>query len=67
MYLNSTAPKSVVNKAVGPVGYGMLGLTVPWAPFEHDAAARLLKKALEQGANLWNTVNILHSMYISLQ
>jgi pyridoxine 4-dehydrogenase len=56
MKFGKAAATRITNRAVGPVGYGMLGLTVPWAPLEHDIAATLLKKALEQGANLWNTV-----------
>jgi pyridoxine 4-dehydrogenase len=63
MNLGRMASKSIVNKAVGPVGYGMLGLTVPWAPLEHEVAASLLKRALERGANLWNTVCFHCSVY----
>ncbi|KAM7201538.1 NADP-dependent oxidoreductase domain containing protein [Naviculisporaceae sp. PSN 640] len=44
----------VVGKVVGLVGYGMLGLTIPWAPVEVAAAIRALKTALEHGANFWN-------------
>jgi pyridoxine 4-dehydrogenase len=46
----------VANKPVGPVGYGMLSLSMPWLPIEHDVAAGLLKQVFEQGANLWNSV-----------
>ncbi|KAF3069101.1 Pyridoxal reductase [Daldinia childiae] len=44
----------VGGKVVGPVGFGMLGLTKPWAPVEYPIAVKVLKTALEQGANLWN-------------
>ncbi|KAI0848529.1 Aldo/keto reductase [Daldinia vernicosa] len=44
----------VGGKAVGPVGFGMLGLTKPWAPVEYPIAVKVLRTALEQGANLWN-------------
>jgi hypothetical protein len=54
--MSRIAPTRIVNKPIGPVGYGMLGLSVPWAPIEHDVAAGLLKRALDSGANLWNTV-----------
>ncbi|RYP26564.1 hypothetical protein DL768_011704 [Monosporascus sp. mg162] len=49
-----TAITTVAGKAVGPVGFGMLGLTKPWAPVEYPIAAKVMKTALEQGANLWN-------------
>ena len=44
----------IVDRPIGPVGYGLLELTMPWAPVEYDVAAGLLKRALSQGANLWN-------------
>jgi hypothetical protein len=56
MSLGRAAETCVANKPVGPVGYGLLGLIVPWAPLEPEVAAGLMKKALEQGANLWNSV-----------
>jgi len=31
-----------------------LGLTKPWAPTEYPIAVRVMKTALEHGANLWN-------------
>ena len=34
-----------------------LGLTVPWAPVEYPVAVKVLKTALEQGANFWNGVS----------
>jgi pyridoxine 4-dehydrogenase len=51
-----SAPVRIANKLVGPIGYGMLSLSIPWLPIEHEAAAALLKQAVEQGANLWNSV-----------
>jgi pyridoxine 4-dehydrogenase len=56
MSIGRAALKRVCNKPVGPVGYGMLSLSLPWSPVEQDAAVGLLKKALEQGSNLWNSV-----------
>ncbi|CAF9925525.1 MAG: Pyridoxine 4-dehydrogenase [Heterodermia speciosa] len=49
-----TAPTSIGGNAIGPVGFGMLGLTVPWAPIEYPVAIKVMKTALEQGANFWN-------------
>ncbi|EMR63239.1 putative pyridoxal reductase protein [Eutypa lata UCREL1] len=48
------AVTTISGKAIGPVGYGMLSLTKPWAPIEYPMAAKVMKTALEQGANLWN-------------
>ncbi|KAL1972857.1 hypothetical protein VTN31DRAFT_6399 [Thermomyces dupontii] len=45
---------TVADKAVGPVGYGLLTLTTPWAPVEYPTAIKLLKTALENGANFWD-------------
>ncbi|KAI1205323.1 Aldo/keto reductase [Annulohypoxylon truncatum] len=44
----------VCGKEVGPVGFGLLGMTKPWAPVEYPVAIKVMKAALEQGANLWN-------------
>ncbi|OTB17133.1 hypothetical protein K445DRAFT_74350 [Daldinia sp. EC12] len=54
MSFRKAAPTHVSGKVVGPVGYGMMGLTKPWAPVEYSTAVKVLKAALEQGANLWN-------------
>jgi pyridoxine 4-dehydrogenase len=59
MSLSKAPTTRVANKPVGPVGYGLLGLIVPWAPLEPEVASGLMKKALEQGANLWNSVSLL--------
>lgn len=64
MTIGRAALNVVGKKPVGPVGYGLLGLSVPWAPLEHDVAASFLKKALEQGANLWNTVSEIANYYM---
>ena len=56
MNVGRPASTRVVNKPVGAIGYGLLGLVVPWNPLEKEVAAGLLKTALEQGANLWNSV-----------
>ncbi|KAL7626104.1 hypothetical protein AAE478_002874 [Parahypoxylon ruwenzoriense] len=60
MSLGRAAPTSINGKAVGPVGYGMLGLTRPgsWAPVQYPVAAEAMKAALEHGANLWNGVEL---------
>ncbi|KAI1396218.1 aldo/keto reductase [Hypoxylon fuscum] len=48
------ASRTIAGKAVGPVGFGLMGLTRPWAPTEYPAAAKVMKAALDQGANFWN-------------
>ncbi|SPO01422.1 related to pyridoxine 4-dehydrogenase [Cephalotrichum gorgonifer] len=48
------APITIDGKAVGHVGFGMLGLSIPWAPVDYPVAVNLMKTALDQGANLWN-------------
>ncbi|KAI9705131.1 MAG: Pyridoxine 4-dehydrogenase [Candelina mexicana] len=54
MSTSRAAPTSIGDRPVGPVGFGMLGLTKPWAPVEYPIAVKVMKTALEQGANLWN-------------
>ncbi|KAL4946523.1 hypothetical protein BDV06DRAFT_86902 [Aspergillus oleicola] len=62
------APASLVGKIVGPVGFGLMGFSRPWAPIEYSVATKVMKTALEQGANFWNgglhygtpTANSLH-------
>ncbi|KAF9877448.1 pyridoxal reductase [Colletotrichum karsti] len=64
----SIAPKSIAGQTIGPVGFGLMGLTRPWDPVEYSAAVKVMKTALEQGANFWNggihygtpTANSLH-------
>ena len=45
---------SLVNKPVGPVGYGMMNLTWREDPIPDEQAFATLKAALESGTNLWN-------------
>ncbi|KAI0891096.1 Aldo/keto reductase [Annulohypoxylon nitens] len=54
MSQSRAAPTTICGKPVGPVGFGMLGLTKPWAPVEYPIAVKVLKAALEQGTTLWN-------------
>ncbi|KAH7086894.1 NADP-dependent oxidoreductase domain-containing protein [Paraphoma chrysanthemicola] len=54
MSVGRAALTRVANKPVGAVGYGLLGLSIPWAPVDHDAALKLMKAALNHGANFWN-------------
>lgn len=56
MSIGTKGPSHVVGKQVGPVGYGLLGLVVPWNPLDNETTAGLMKTALEKGANLWNSV-----------
>jgi pyridoxine 4-dehydrogenase len=37
---------------------------VPWAPLDYDLACNCLKKALEEGANLWNGVRSRSLLYL---
>lgn len=50
----SVALSSIAGKAVGPVGYGLMSLTMPWKRIEYPVAENLMKAALERGANFWN-------------
>ncbi|RDW64734.1 hypothetical protein BP6252_10385 [Coleophoma cylindrospora] len=50
----TAALSSITDKPVGPVGYGMMSLTRPWAPVEYAEAAKIMKTALAKGANFWN-------------
>ncbi|KAK3685137.1 pyridoxine 4-dehydrogenase [Podospora appendiculata] len=50
----SAAPTSIVGKAVGPIGYGLMGLTIPWAATPYPDAVKVMKTALDRGANFWN-------------
>ncbi|GAB7341764.1 hypothetical protein MBLNU457_g0096t1 [Dothideomycetes sp. NU457] len=54
MSVGRAALTKVGGKTVGPVGYGLMGLSMPWAPVDPPAAVKLMKTALDQGANLWN-------------
>ena len=59
MSIGRAALTRIGNKPIGPVGYGMLSLSVPWAPTKPSTAVEIMKHALEQGANLWNGVSHL--------
>ncbi|KAI1454254.1 Aldo/keto reductase [Annulohypoxylon moriforme] len=54
MSLARKAPTTICGKPVGPVGFGMLGLTKPWAPVEYPIAIKVMKAALDNGSTLWN-------------
>lgn len=52
---NTKPAMSTINgKQIGKVGFGMMSLTKPWEPIEYPVAVKVLKTALEQGANFWN-------------
>ncbi|KAK4215554.1 NADP-dependent oxidoreductase domain-containing protein [Rhypophila decipiens] len=48
-----TMPKTIAGKPVGPVGFGMMNLTLS-CKLTHEEAIKSLKAALENGANFWN-------------
>ncbi|KAF2801794.1 Aldo/keto reductase [Mytilinidion resinicola] len=48
------APNSIAGKRIGPTGYGLMWLTRPWDITEYADATKVMKTALEQGANFWN-------------
>ncbi|KAF2850049.1 Aldo/keto reductase [Plenodomus tracheiphilus IPT5] len=48
-----SAPKTIAGKPVGPIGYGLMTLTLSGA-LTHDEAIKPLKAALENGATFWN-------------
>ncbi|KAI0161823.1 aldo/keto reductase [Hypoxylon sp. FL1284] len=48
------AAKAVAGREVGPSGFGLMGLTVSWGPDKYPDAAKVMKAALDQGANFWN-------------
>ncbi|KAK0613723.1 NADP-dependent oxidoreductase domain-containing protein [Immersiella caudata] len=68
---NAIAHHTINGKPIGRVGFGMLGLTKPWAPVDYSIAIQVMKTALEQGANFWNgaihygtpTANSLHLLH----
>ncbi|KAH9988284.1 NADP-dependent oxidoreductase domain-containing protein [Xylariaceae sp. FL0662B] len=49
------APKitSIAGKPVGPIGYGLMGMTL-WNQIPYDDASKAMKAALDGGANFWN-------------
>lgn len=54
MSTRRAALTSVGGRTVGAVGYGLLGFTKPWAPVDYPIAVKVMRTALEQGANFWN-------------
>ncbi|KAI6816350.1 Aldo/keto reductase [Hortaea werneckii] len=54
MTIGRAAARSVSGIPVGAVGYGLMGMTMPWAPVDYPVAAKIMKTALDQGANFWN-------------
>lgn len=44
----------ITGKQVGPVGYGMMNLTVPWTKIPQEQAFAAMREALKQGSNFWN-------------
>ncbi|KAM7221209.1 NADP-dependent oxidoreductase domain containing protein [Rhypophila decipiens] len=51
--MTPTMPKTIAGKPVGPVGFGMMNLTLS-GKLTHEEAIKTLKAALENGANFWN-------------
>ncbi|EED22571.1 aldo/keto reductase, putative [Talaromyces stipitatus ATCC 10500] len=45
---------TLVNKQVGQIGFGLMGLTWRPNPAPYEEAAKVMKHALEKGANFWN-------------
>ncbi|TAQ85514.1 Pyridoxine 4-dehydrogenase [Chlorociboria aeruginascens] len=45
---------SLAGKKVGPIGFGLMGLTWRANPTPYDQATEVLKAALDRGANFWN-------------
>ncbi|KAG8163348.1 hypothetical protein KVR01_006645 [Diaporthe batatas] len=51
--MSPAAKTTIAGKPIGPVGYGLMGLTT-WTDMKYEDAAKAMKTALEQGANFWN-------------
>ncbi|RAK96828.1 aldo/keto reductase family protein [Aspergillus ibericus CBS 121593] len=45
---------TIANRSVGPIGFGLMGLTWRPQPSSYDDAVKVMKRALDLGANLWN-------------
>ncbi|CAI6311618.1 unnamed protein product [Periconia digitata] len=45
---------SILGKEIGPIGYGLMGLTWRPDPISQDKAFEALKAALKNGMNFWN-------------
>ncbi|KAJ0114922.1 hypothetical protein J7T55_004664 [Diaporthe amygdali] len=52
--MSRIAKTTIAGKPIGPVGFGLLGFTKPWDMTEYEDAIKVMKAALEQGANFWN-------------
>ncbi|CAK4032107.1 Hypothetical predicted protein [Lecanosticta acicola] len=48
-----TAP-TLIGRQVGPIGFGLMGLTWRQKPVSTDDAIKTMKTALDNGANFWN-------------
>ena len=48
------APLTMLNKPIGPIGYGLMGFTWRQNPVPYDQAFAAMRTALAKGANLWN-------------
>ncbi|KJR87238.1 pyridoxine 4-dehydrogenase [Sporothrix schenckii 1099-18] len=44
----------LAGKQVGPIGYGLMGLTRPDSPLSDDEKIAAMRAALDAGANFWN-------------
>ncbi|CRG89312.1 pyridoxine 4-dehydrogenase [Talaromyces islandicus] len=45
---------TIVNKNVGSIGFGLMGLTTRPKKTSYDDAVKVMKRALDLGANFWN-------------
>ncbi|EFR04258.1 pyridoxal reductase [Nannizzia gypsea CBS 118893] len=45
---------TILGKPVGKIGYGLMGFTWTPNPTKYEDAFKVMKTALEQGANFWN-------------
>jgi pyridoxine 4-dehydrogenase len=45
---------TILNQHIGPVGYGLMGLTRPVNPIPQEDAFAAMNAALDNGANYWN-------------
>ncbi|RDL37024.1 Uncharacterized protein BP5553_04457 [Venustampulla echinocandica] len=45
---------ALAGKEAGPVGFGLMGLTWREPPTSYDDATKVMKAALDHGANFWN-------------
>ncbi|KAL2014100.1 hypothetical protein VTN00DRAFT_1625 [Thermoascus crustaceus] len=44
---------TIVNRKVGPIGFGLMGLTWRANPTPYDEAVKVMKRTLELGVNFW--------------